>query len=67
MLSPIATPLCSEPQPVPAAVTGYVEGKQITVCPSSVSSPEYFPLHNDGGLASAFSILFPSQLSQLHH
>lgn len=45
-LSPVAAPLRSEPQPAPAAVTERVGGKQITVCPSPVSSPEYFPLHN---------------------
>lgn len=45
-LSPVAGPLCSEPQPAPAVVTGHMGGNGITVCPSPVPSPEYFSSHN---------------------
>lgn len=43
-LSPAASPVWSGS--APPAVTGCVEGNQTTVCPSPLSSPEYFPLHN---------------------
>lgn len=69
-LSSIAAPLCPEPQPAPAAVAGVWEGgKRITVCPSPLSSPKYFPLHNaaETGEWHLLSIFFPTQLSQLSH